>query len=106
MKMRAVHDPASGANDQASRRKSVLALGMALLAAGAASTGVTEAKKSKGCQAKQAERCSNDAAACRSQVAAFCSGGGDQATCLAVQNCCDACSADGFLTCYAEVVTV
>lgn len=103
MMTHAEHLPMPVADEQSTRRKSLLALGMAVLAVGAAGTGVTDAKNRKGCKAKQTQRCNNDAAACRSKVAAFCTGVGDQAACLAVQNCCDAFSADGFLNCYAEV---
>jgi hypothetical protein len=85
--------------DRATRRKSLLAMGMAVLAAGAANTGVTEAKKKKGkdCKKKEKQRCSKDAAACRPQVAAICQL--EPAECLAAQNCCDECSANGVLTC-------
>lgn len=88
--------------EQASRRKSLLALGMAVLAAGATTAGVTEAKKKgKSCKQKQKQRCSNDAAACKPQVAAICQL--SPAQCLAAQNCCDQCSANGVLTCIVGI---
>jgi hypothetical protein len=100
----AVDVVAREAAERASRRKSILAVGMAVLAAGAANAGVTEAKKKKGkdCKKKEKQRCANDAAACKPVVAAEC-GMADPAECLALQNCCDQCSANGFLTCLIGV---
>ncbi|MDQ2652253.1 MAG: hypothetical protein M3Z20_04325 [Chloroflexota bacterium] len=92
-----------GTSDGVSRRKSLLALGMAVLAANAANTDVTEAKKKKGktCKKKEKQRCRKDAATCKPQVAAICGLG--PAQCLAAQNCCDECAANGFLTCLIGV---
>ena len=98
----AIDASARDAVERASRRKSLLAMGLAVLAAKAATTGVTEAKK-KGpdCKKKEKQRCSKDAAACRPQVAAICEL--EPAQCLAAQNCCDECSANGVLTCILAV---
>ena len=57
----------------------------------------TRKKQGKKCRQQEAQRCSADAAACRTQVLAIC---GDNAECIAGGNlCCDTCSADGLLTC-------
>lgn len=84
------------------RRQSLVALGLAVLSAGATSAGVTEAKK-KGntCKKKARRRCNNDADACKPKVASICGLG--PAECLAAVNCCDECSANGFLTCLVGV---
>ena len=86
------------AGEQASRRTSLLALGMAVLAAGASHGGVTEARnKGKDCKKKEKQRCQSDVAACRATLAPFCAG--DPTTCIILGACCDTCSSNGFLTC-------
>jgi hypothetical protein len=83
-----------------SRRRSLLTLGGAALAAGVTNAGVSEAKKKKGkdCKKKEKQRCTNDAAACKTSIQPLCDPG-DPAGCLQAQACCEECSADGFLTC-------
>jgi hypothetical protein len=100
MSTSAIDVVARAAAETASRRKSILAMGMAVLAAGAANAGVTEAKKKKGkdCKKKEKQRCANDAAACKVSLAPVCQGA-DPADCIALQNCCDSCSSNEFLTC-------
>lgn len=104
MSMGAVDAVAREAVEQASRRKSILAMGLAVLAAGAANAGVTGAKK-KGtdCKKKEKQRCSRDAATCKPLVASNC-GMLSPAGCLALQNCCDECSANGLMTCFVGVL--
>jgi hypothetical protein len=83
-----------------SRRRSLLTLGGAALAATIATPKLSEAKKKKGkdCKKKEKQRCSKDAAACKATIQPLCDPG-DPATCLILQNCCEECSANGFLTC-------
>lgn len=85
-----------------SRRSSLLTLGGAALAATMATPDVSQAKKKKksGDKGKEKEkkRCNNDAAACKSTVQSLCDPT-DPATCLILQNCCEECSANGFLEC-------
>ena len=88
--------------DRGSRRQSLVALGLAVLAAGAANAGVSEAKKGNTCKKKAKKRCNADAEACKPLVASICQM--DPVTCLAAQNCCDECSANGFVTCLATVI--
>jgi hypothetical protein len=93
-----------------SRRTSLLTIGGAALAATSAVAamahpGVSAAKKksSDKCKKNEQQRCANDAAACRSTQLAYCEGNTD---CAALLNpCCDACSVNGFFTCYIEVLT-
>lgn len=67
-------------------------------AASAADPGVQAAGKAgKTCKKKAKQRCSNDAATCRALVPGGCN---NEPVCIAaVVACCDACSANGFLTC-------
>jgi hypothetical protein len=100
-----------------SRRRSLLTLGGAVLAATTA-TAVepVSARKHKNkrnnkkngknggkgnggdCQKKEQQRCSNDAAACKAAVQPLCNADNIE-ECLAIQTCCEECSAGGFLTC-------
>jgi hypothetical protein len=81
-----------------SRRTSLLTLGGAALAASIATPDVSEAKKGKDCKKKEKQRCSKDAAACKTTVIDVCE---DEAACLAALTpCCDECSANGFFTCF------
>lgn len=50
------------------------------------------------CLNKEQERCSNDAAACKASVQPLCNAD-NVAECLAIQTCCEECSAGGFITC-------
>ena len=100
--MSTVDVPAQEDAERASRRQSLMALGLAVLAAGAANAGVTEAKKGNSCKKKAKKRCNADAEACKPLVASICQM--DPVTCLAAQNCCDECSANGFVTCLATVI--
>jgi hypothetical protein len=85
-----------------SRRSSLRTLGGAALAATMASPDVGAAKKKKknGDKGKDKEkkRCSKDAAACKDTIQPLCDPA-DPATCLIIQNCCEECSANGFLEC-------
>lgn len=93
---------ARAASERASRRQSMMALGMAVVAAGATNADVTEArKKGNTCKKREKKRCSNDAAACKPLVASICQLG--PAECIAAQDCCDECSADGLVTCLSGV---
>jgi hypothetical protein len=101
-----------------SRRRSLLTLGGALAAA---TTGLAvepglarkrnnrnknknkgkNGKNGKGadCQKREKQRCNSDAAACKLTIEQFCNQDNvDQ--CIALQSCCDECSAGGFLTCF------
>jgi hypothetical protein len=95
---------ARDAVESASRRISLLTLGAAVLAAGAAANaGVTEAKKKgKKCGQKEKQRCSNDAESCKASLVPTCQQV-DPERCIALQACCDQCSANGFLTCVAAL---
>jgi hypothetical protein len=85
-----------------SRRSSLLSLGGAALAATMAAPVVGEAKKKKKSgnkgKDKEKKRCSKDAAACKNTVQPLCDPA-DPAACLIIQNCCEECSANGFLEC-------
>lgn len=95
-----------------SRRRSLLTLGgaaMALTAAAAVEPGYARKKnknknkngrKGKGanCQKLEEERCANDTAACKATLQPLCNED-NVAECLAIQACCEQCSAGGFLTC-------
>lgn len=91
----------------ASRRQSLMALGSAVLAASAPAE-VTAAgkkgKKNKKCKKKSKRQCKHDAAACKPKVASIC--GLTPAQCLEAVNCCNECSANGFLTCLVGVTAV
>jgi hypothetical protein len=82
-----------------SRRSSLLTLGGAALAATLAGPqlGVAKKKKGKDCKKKEKQRCTNDAAACRTTILINCE---DPAGCPEFLPCCDECSANGFLTCF------
>jgi hypothetical protein len=92
--------PVQGALEQASRRESLLALGLAAVAMGGANAGVTEARKRKRCKGKRRERCSTDAAACKEVLAPMCPDP-EHPACIAIAKCCDECTAEGFARCYA-----
>jgi hypothetical protein len=86
-----------------SRRSSLLTLGGAALAATMATPDVGQAKKNKKksgdkCKDKEKKRCNNDAADCKDTIQPLCDPA-DPGTCLILQNCCDECSANGFLEC-------
>jgi hypothetical protein len=85
-----------------SRRSSLLSLGGAALAATLVTGDVTAAKKKKKsgdkCKEKETKRCNKDAASCKDTVQPLCDPA-DPATCLILQNCCEECSANGFLEC-------
>jgi hypothetical protein len=87
-----------------SRRRSLLTLGGAALTATIAGPSVSEAKKKSGnkCKKKEKQRCSADAAACKTTVDAVCELTPE--VCAAVAACCDTCSASGFFTCFAAAV--
>lgn len=54
-------------------------------------------KQGENCEITELQRCTADAAACRTQVLVIC---GENAQCIAETiPCCDTCSADGILTC-------
>jgi hypothetical protein len=86
-----------------SRRRSLLSLGGAALAATVTSPRLSAAKKKnkKGadCKQKEKQRCSKDAAACKATITPLCSPD-NPAACLAVQACCEECSANGLVTCF------
>jgi hypothetical protein len=88
--------------DTVSRRISLARLGVALATAAVVVAGKVEAKKKKksgnACQKKERQRCSKDAAACRNTVQLGCAPS-DPTNCAEEQACCDACTANGFLTC-------
>jgi hypothetical protein len=90
----------SRAAEGISRRRSLLTLGGAVLGATIARPTVGEAKK-KGnrCKQKEKQRCSKDAAACKTTVQATQCGSIEPAQCTALQKCCDSCSANGFVIC-------
>lgn len=89
-----------------SRRRSLLTLGGAAVAATIARPSASDAKK-KGnkCKKKEQQRCKNDAAACKTTVLALCDPPGTP-ECIVLQNCCDSCSASGFITCLAAATAV
>jgi hypothetical protein len=61
-----------------------------------------DARKNQGkkCRQKEQQRCTADAAACRPLVLAAC---GNNEECVAdAIACCDACSAEGFVTCLLQ----
>jgi hypothetical protein len=84
------------------RRSSLLTLGGAALAATIASPDVSAAKKKKKSgdrgKDKEKKRCNKDAEACKDTVQTLCDPA-DPATCLIIQNCCEECSANGFVEC-------
>lgn len=93
-----------------SRRRSLLLLG------GAVATTLTVAepvaarknrrqRKGADCQKRERQRCSNDAGACKASVLPLCSPLNPDG-CLTIQACCEACSADGFLTCIREALRI
>lgn len=103
-----------------SRRRSLLTLGGALIAATTASVEPGSARnkhnsnrknnnknkkngqKGKGadCQEREQQRCSADAAACQATAQFLCDVENvEVAQCLAVRTCCEECSAGGLLTC-------
>jgi hypothetical protein len=55
-------------------------------------------KKGQDRKNKEKQRCSKDAAACKATVQTLCEPS-DPATCLIIQNCCEECSANGFVEC-------
>ncbi|MCA9863230.1 MAG: hypothetical protein R2853_05950 [Thermomicrobiales bacterium] len=57
----------------------------------------TRKKRNTQCLAKEEDRCSADAAACRTQVLVVC-GSNDQCVADATP-CCETCSANGFVSC-------
>ena len=81
-----------------SRRASLLSLGGAALATATRTDSAAKRKSGNTCKKKEKQRCSNDAAACRNTVQLGCDPG-DPTNCAAEQDCCDNCSANGFLTC-------
>jgi hypothetical protein len=103
-----------------SRRRSLLTLGgaaMALATTAAVEPGYArnnnknknnnkhkkKGRKGKGpkapdCQEQEQQRCANDAAACKATLQPLCNQD-NVAECLAIQTCCEQCSAGGFLTC-------
>jgi hypothetical protein len=102
----ALDDVAREAVAMPSRRKSLLALGAAMLAAGASNAGLTEArKKGKSSKKKNKKRCKKDAAACKTTIQVALCPDADPALCIAAQKCCDTCSANGFLVCLITIQT-
>jgi hypothetical protein len=87
-----------------SRRRSLLTLSGAALAATIATPARSEAKQRKGpdCKQKEKQRCNSDAAACKATVNAICEL--EPAQCAAMLACCETCSARGFLTCFAAAI--
>ncbi len=94
-----------------SRRRSLLTLGGAVFAATAAAAvepGSANKRKKNGrkgsgadCQTQEQQRCGNDATECKATVQILCTVedvGVQQ--CLAIRECCEECSAGGFLTCF------
>ena len=63
--------------------------------------------KGKGadCGKRENQRCIADAAACKASVQPLCSGG-NITECLAIQTCCEQCSAGEFLACLADLQQV
>ena len=103
MRPRAFHTASQEAIAQASRRMSLLALGMSVLAATTVRPGVTDAKKKgKDCKKKEKQRCSNDTAACKASAATICQQVPSE-LCAALQACCDQCTATGFAQCAIAV---
>lgn len=88
-----------------SRRRSLLTLGGAAIGATIARPSAIEAKKKGTCRKKEQQRCTNDAAACRATVLVVCQPP-DSDRCLALQDCCDSCSANGFATCLNSIAGV
>ncbi|MFN8674878.1 MAG: hypothetical protein U0Z70_00745 [Thermomicrobiales bacterium] len=110
-----------------SRRRSLFTLGGAVLAAAtvvAAEPGLARKRRNnnkknknrkknrnggKGnggiCQKQEQERCSNDAAACKSTLQPLCNAD-NIAECTAIRTCCEECSAGGFLSCLAAAQQV
>ena len=95
------HRPVEGI----SRRRSLLTLGGAAVGVTLARPAVSEAKKKGTCKKKEQQRCNIDAAACRVTVLAECLPP-DSAQCIALQDCCDTCSANGFMTCLSAITAV
>jgi hypothetical protein len=89
-----------------SRRSSLVTLGGAAAGALIAGPSASEAKKKKGkdCKKKEKQRCSSDAAACKTTVQVALCPDAEPATCVAAQTCCDQCSANGFLTCLLAII--
>lgn len=95
-----------------SPRRSFLTLGGAVLVAAAvaavepvsARKNKNNKKKNRGkgnagdCGKREQQRCSADAEACKVTVQPLCNDL-SAAECIAIRACCDACSAEGFLTC-------
>jgi hypothetical protein len=82
-----------------SRRRSLVTLGGAALAAPLASPRLSGAKnrtRGKDCKKKEKQRCNSDIAACKGTVLLSCP---DPAGCPAAQFCCEDCSASGFIAC-------
>jgi hypothetical protein len=72
---------------------------MAVLAAGASHSGVTEARnKGKDCKKKEKQRCQSDVAGCKTTILTLCDPPGSP-VCIALENCCDQCSSNGFISC-------
>ena len=88
-----------------SRRRSLLTLGGAAVGVTIAKPTIGEAKKKGTFKKKEQQRCSNDAAACRATVLVVCQPP-DSDRCLALQDCCDTCSANGFATCLNSIAGV
>ncbi len=92
-----------------SRRRSLLTLGGAVIAATTATVEPGFAKKNKkngrkgnggDCKKREQQRCSSDATACKATVQLLCNvDNPDVELCLLLQTCCEECSAGGFLTC-------
>lgn len=84
-----------------SRRTSFLAIGSAALAATLATGGSSAAKNKKNGNKgadKKKKRCNKDAAACKDTLQPLCTPE-NQVECLKLQQCCEECSANGFLEC-------
>jgi hypothetical protein len=96
----ALDDVAREAVAMPSQRKSLLALGAAMLAAGTSNAGLSEArKKGKSSKKRNRKRCKKDAAACKTTIQVALCPDADPALCITAQKCCDTCSVNGVMVC-------
>jgi hypothetical protein len=86
-----------------SRRSALAALVAAISGVAGVVSGEARSRKKKGqdCGKKERQRCSADVATCRTLLLANCADEGG--ACETLATCCDACSADGLLTCLIQL---
>jgi hypothetical protein len=98
MSRRAINAFSRAVTASITRRGSLLTLSAAAIGAATAPSGSDAKKKGQDCGKKAKQRCTNDAASCKAFTPTVCSDGNP--TCIAIATqCCEKCSANGFLTC-------